>query len=138
MRLRWAIVIATGALSALSGCIAIPIPAQQESKPFTEEVTRRIAVGKTSHKEVLATLGNPGSASSDGRLFLYEEQQGKAQVLYADMAGGKGAITAAELRQMYKPYERIKLFEGDFVCGHCSKSGVCHWHVEESGLREAS
>ena len=50
--------------------------------------------------------------------------------------GGTGAITAEELRQKYKPYERIKLLEGDFVCEHCKQSGLCHWHVEEVGLRD--
>ena len=50
--------------------------------------------------------------------------------------GGTGAITAEEIRQKYKPYERIKLLEGDFVCEHCKQFGLCHLHVEEVGLRD--
>ena len=45
--------------------------------------------------------------------------------------GGKGVVSTKTLQTKYKPYERIKLIEGDLRCHHCGKSGVCHWHVEE-------
>ena len=74
------------------------------------------------------------------RYNLRVEDFGDQHVLALECmsCGGTGAIVAEELRQKYKPYERIKLLEGDFFCEHCKRSGVCHWHVEEVGLREAT
>ena len=50
--------------------------------------------------------------------------------------GFSGSLAIECLRQNYKPYERIKLAEGDFKCNGCGQLGVCQWHVEEIG-REA-
>jgi hypothetical protein len=67
------------------------------------------------------------------RYNLRVEDFGDNHILALDCmsCGFKGAISAETLRQNYKPYERIKLVEGDFKCDGCGRHGVCQWHVEE-------
>ncbi|WP_347311459.1 hypothetical protein [Defluviimonas sp. SAOS-178_SWC] len=45
--------------------------------------------------------------------------------------GHKGHVSAATLRSMFKPYERIKLIEHKLRCSQCRRTGGSHWYVEE-------
>ena len=67
------------------------------------------------------------------RYNLRVEDFGDQHVLATECmnCGGKGAVTAETLQSNYKPYDRIKLIEGDLRCEQCGKAGTCHWHVEE-------
>ena len=67
------------------------------------------------------------------RYDLRVEDFGDNHVLALDcMSCGFSCSIATEyLRQNYKPYERIKLVEGDFRCDGCGRTGNCHWHVDD-------
>lgn len=65
-------------------------------------------------------------------LRVEDFQDCHALVVECMNCGHKGRVSASKMREMFEPYERIKLIEGKLRCGKCGKVNGTHWHVEES------
>jgi len=111
----------------LSGCMAIPLP-NPEPEPFPEKVTGTIVPGKTSRKDVLATLGNPRSASTDGKLFLYaEEQITELQIAYVFITGdiSLGGPTHYYIISFARNGTVVNTKKVTNISNYCRRDGSC-------------
>lgn len=83
----------------LTGCIAIPLPA--EKYQFTETMEQQIEVGKTTRDEIIKSLGEPELSSSSTLLIYRLPRESMKFFIIAGGPGGAGAILLPVNRSDY-------------------------------------
>jgi hypothetical protein len=102
MRIRLALTFFLAAMTAQTGCLAVPIPTGEQTpagKPVSQEQVAFLTPGVTTKEEVTEHLGSPSMIWEEARLFSYDWAVRRGVLVWVAGGGYSGAGGIADISE---------------------------------------